>query len=237
MLEAIGLSRAFGNRIALDALDLAIAPGEIFCLLGANGAGKTTTVNLFLGFLRPTAGRAMVDGIDVAADPIGARRRLLHLPEQVVLYGELSGLENLEYFAALAGVTDSGSAHLRACLDAAGLAPDAADRRASTYSKGMRQKVGVAFAIAKQATALLLDEPTSGLDPVASAEFYDLVRRRRDAGCAILMVTHDLFRAREVGTRIGLMRNGRLLRKLAASDITTQELERLYLEEMGRVVA
>jgi len=109
-------------------------------------------------------------------------------------------------------------------------------RRASGYSKGMRQKVGLALAIAKQARALLLDEPTSGLDPQASAEFHDLVIRQRDAGAAVLMVTHDLFRAREVGTRIGLMREGRLRRMIAAADITAAELEGLYLEEMGRVV-
>lgn len=237
MLEAVDLSKSFSGRVALDRLDLAIPPGEIFCLLGANGAGKTTTINLFLGFVAPDRGRALVDGIEVAADPIAARRRLLHLPEQVVLYGELSGFENLRYFAALAGVEEGDATRLRACLDEAGLHRDATDRRASTYSKGMRQKVGVAFAIAKRATALLLDEPTSGLDPIASAEFYDLVARRRDAGCAVLMVTHDLLRAREVGDRIGLMRDGRLLRVIRAADITAEALDRLYLDEMGRRAA
>jgi len=237
MLEAVNLAKSFGGHVALDRLNLAIPPGETFCLLGANGAGKTTTVNLFLGFIAPDSGRALVDGIEVAADPIAARRQLLHLPEQVVLYGELSGFENLRYFAARAGVEEMEASRLRACLDEAGLHRDAADRRASTYSKGMRQKVGVAFAIAKRATALLLDEPTSGLDPVASTEFYDLVARRRDAGCAVLMVTHDLLRAREVGNRIGLMRDGRLLHTIAAADITVEELKRLYLDEMGRRAA
>ena len=237
MLEAVDLSKSFGGRIALDRLNLAIQAGETFCLLGANGAGKTTAVNLFLGFVAPDRGRALVDGIEVVADPIAARRRLLHLPEQVVLYGELTGYENLRYFAALAGVEEADATRLRACLDEAGLRRDAHDRRASTYSKGMRQKVGVAFAIAKRATALLLDEPTSGLDPVASAEFYDLVARRRDAGCAVLMVTHDLLRAREIGDRIGLMRDGRLLRTIRAADITAAALDRLYLDEMGRRAA
>lgn len=237
MLEAVDLSTSFGGRVALDRLDLAIPPGETFCLLGANGAGKTTAVNLFLGFVAPDRGRALVDGIEVAADPIAARRRLLHLPEQVVLYGELTGFENLRYFAALSGVKEADATRLRSCLDEAGLHRDAMDRRASTYSKGMRQKVGIAFAIAKRATALLLDEPTSGLDPVASAEFYDLVARRRDAGCAVLMVTHDLLRAREVGDRIGLMRDGRLLRTIRAADITAEALDQLYLDEMGRRAA
>lgn len=234
MLEATALTKDFGSHRALDALDLRVDPGEILCLLGANGAGKTTTINLFLGFLEPTSGRATVDGIDVQTDPVGTKRRLLYVPEQISLFGELTGLENLDYFAALSDIDDRSPARLRECLAAAGLPPAAFDRRASGYSKGMRQKVGIALAIAKDARALLLDEPTSGLDPQASAEFHDLLVRQRDAGAAVLMVTHDLFRAREVGTRIGLMRDGRLQRMVAAKDINAAELESLYLEEMGR---
>jgi ABC-2 type transport system ATP-binding protein len=145
-----------------------------------------------------------------------------------------TGLENLDYFAALADIEDRSPARLRECLRAAGLPPAAFDRRAAGYSKGMRQKVGLALAVAKEARALLLDEPTSGLDPQASAEFHELLVRQRDAGAAVLMVTHDLFRAREVGTRIGLMREGRLQRMIDARVISAAELESLYLEEMGR---
>lgn len=234
MLEARALTKRFDSHVALDNLNLSVAPGEILCLLGANGAGKTTTINLFLGFLEPTSGAALVDGIDVRSDPVGTKRRLLYVPEQIALFGELTGLENLEYFAALSRVEDRAPAYLRECLRRAGLADTAVDRRADEYSKGMRQKVGIALAIAKNATALLLDEPTSGLDPQASAEFHELVVRQRDAGAAVLMVTHDLFRAREVGTRIGVMRQGRLQQTIAARDISSNELERLYLEEMGR---
>jgi ABC-2 type transport system ATP-binding protein len=237
MLEAIALTKNFGSHRALDALDLTVSPGEIVCLLGANGAGKTTTINLFLGFLEPTSGEARVDGVDVRTDPVGTKRKLLYVPEQIALFGELSGLENLAYFSALSRIEDRSPAHLRNCLAQAGLADAAMDRRASGYSKGMRQKVGLALAIAKQARALLLDEPTSGLDPQASAEFHSLIVRQRDAGAAVLMVTHDLFRAREVGTRIGLMRGGRLRRMVDAADITAAELESLYLEEMGQVAA
>lgn len=234
MLEAIGLTKMFGTHHALDRLDLRVEPGEILCLLGANGAGKTTTINLFLGFLEPSAGRAMVDGVDVCTDPVGTKRKLLYIPEQIALFGELTGLENLEYFAALSQIEDRSRGYLRDCLRQAGLSDQAVDRRASGYSKGMRQKVGLALAIAKQARALLLDEPTSGLDPQASAEFHDLVVRQKNDGAAILMVTHDLFRAREVATRIGLMREGRLRRMIDAKDINATELEGLYLEEMGR---
>lgn len=234
MLEATALTKDFGTHRALDSLDLRVDPGEILCLLGANGAGKTTTINLFLGFLAPTSGSARVDGIDVQADPVATKRRLLYVPEQISLFGDLTGLENLDYFAALADIEDRSPARLRECLTAAGLPPAAFDRRAAGYSKGMRQKVGLALAIAKEARALLLDEPTSGLDPQASAEFHELLVRQRDAGAAVLMVTHDLFRAREVGTRIGLMREGRLQRMIDARDISAAQLESLYLEEMGR---
>lgn len=237
MLEARALTKDFGSHRALDALDLRVEPGEILCLLGANGAGKTTTVNLFLGFIQPTAGSALVDGVDVAADPVGTKRKLLYVPEQVALFGDLTGLENLAYFAALSRVAERSPAYLRDCLRRSGLPDEAIDRRASGYSKGMRQKVGLALALAKDARALLLDEPTSGLDPQASAEFHAQVVRQRDAGAAVLMVTHDLFRAREVGSRIALMRGGRLRRTTNASDITASELENLYLEEMSAELA
>jgi ABC-2 type transport system ATP-binding protein len=232
MIEAKGLTKRFGPHTALDALHLTIQRGEIFCLLGTNGAGKTTTLKLLLGFLKPTSGMACICGVDVARNSKEARQQLLYLPEQIALYGEMTGLENLEYFAALARVADRSPEHLRACLIQAGLASEASDQPAATYSKGMRQKVGVALAIAKQAKAMLLDEPTSGLDPQASAEFHELLCRQRDRGAAILMATHDLFRAREAGTRIGLLRRGQLVQTLAAREVSASDLEALYLEVM-----
>ena len=233
MLEARNLTRDFGTHRALDSLDLKIDRGEIFCLLGANGAGKTTTIRLFLGFLQPTAGDAVVDGVIVARDPLAAKRRLLYIPEQIALYGELSGYENLEYFAGLSGVEQLSRETLVPCLVEAGLPPEAIDRRASGYSKGMRQKVGIALALAKSADALLLDEPTSGLDPKASAEFHRLLLKQRERGSAVLMATHDIFRAREVADRIGVMREGKLRRIIPAKEVTPSDLEAIYLEEMG----
>ncbi len=232
MLEGIGLTKYFGAHCALDGLDITVRSGEIFCLLGANGAGKTTTIKLFLGFLQPTRGEAFVDGINVADDPVGSKRKLLYIPEQIALYSDLTGMENLEYFAALSGVEERSASFLLGCLLDAGLPEAAVHKRASAYSKGMRQKVGIALALARKARAMLLDEPSSGLDPKASAEFHELLCRQRDNGAAILMATHDLFRAREVGTRIALMRDGRVRRQVRASDVTANELEALYLEEM-----
>jgi ABC-2 type transport system ATP-binding protein len=231
VLQARALTASFDGIRALDGLDLAVRPGEIYALLGANGAGKTTTLRLFLGFIRPSSGEALVCGQDVMSDVDAARRRLLYVPEQVALYAELSGLENLQYFCRIGGVPARQSA-LRDALAEAGLEPTAFDRRAGVYSKGMRQKVGVALALMKKADALLLDEPTSGLDPKASTEFHTLISRLRDRGAAVLMATHDLYRARAVADRIGVMRDGVLRRELAAGSLNAAELEALYLDEM-----
>jgi len=233
MLEATALSKSYGATEALAGLDLRVEGGEIYCLLGPNGAGKTTTINLFLGFLEPTAGRASVAGLDVARHPLETKHHLAYIPEQVMLYGNLTGLENLEYFAALAGKDVLGRDRLRDILVESGLQADAVDRRVSGYSKGMRQKVGIAIAVAKEADALLLDEPTSGLDPKASSEFSDLLERMRSRGVAVLMATHDLFRAKEAGTRVGIMRQGRLVAERETVELDHADLERIYLDHMS----
>ncbi len=232
MLEAIDLRKSYGNHEALQGLNLKVNAGEIYCLLGANGAGKTTTINLFLNFVEPTSGTARVNGIDVTQSPLETKRYLAYIPEQVMLYGNLTGIENLEYFARLGGHAGYSAADYRSCLDRVGLQAKAANRRVRTYSKGMRQKVGVAIALAKQAKALLLDEPTSGLDPKASNEFSELLLQLRNDGAAILMATHDLFRAKETGNRIGIMKSGRLVQELSTDEVSHADVERIYLEHM-----
>ncbi len=232
MLKAERLSKSYNGTQALDDLNLEVAPGEIYCLLGANGAGKSTTIHLFLNFIEPTGGRALVNGLDVTEAPLESKRYLAYIPEQVMLYPHLSGLENLAYFAALAGHGEHADAELRAFLTRSGLQADAHDRRVSTYSKGMRQKVGIAIALAKKAGALLLDEPTSGLDPQASNEFSTIITGLRDTGVAVLMATHDLFRAKELGSRVGIMRRGVLRAELDPKALDHADLERIYLEHM-----
>ncbi|MBC7928957.1 MAG: ABC transporter ATP-binding protein [Rubrivivax sp.] len=232
MLEAINLSKRYNGTVALDALNLRIEPGEVFCLLGANGAGKTTTINLFLNFIEPSGGKALIKDVDVAAHPLETKKYLAYIPEQVMLYKNLSGLENLEYFSALAGRDKYTKDDLMGFFREVGLPEDAAQKRVSAYSKGMRQKVGIAIALAKRAEALLLDEPTSGLDPKASNEFSELLRRMSEQGVAVLMATHDLFRAKESGTRVGIMREGKLVREMRTEEIGHADLERIYLEHM-----
>jgi ABC-2 type transport system ATP-binding protein len=232
VLEAIGLRKEYGDFVALKGLTLAIEAGEVFCLLGANGAGKTTTIQLFLGFVEPTRGEAKIGGLSVARDGLKTKSLIAYIPENVMLYPNLSGLENLEFFTALAGKRELGPDQLRATLKRAGLAAEAADRRVDTYSKGMRQKVGIAMAMAKGARALLLDEPTSGLDPKASNEFSRLLETMRDDGVAVLMATHDIFRSKEVGDRVGIMKHGELVATMTTKDLSHADLERIYLDHM-----
>ena len=232
LLSAKNLVKAYDDFVALKGLNLNIDEGEVFCLLGANGAGKTTTIQLFLGFIEPTSGSAKIAGMEVSQSPIETKKLLAYIPENVMLYPNLSGIENLCYFTELAGIDDATPERLRPILLRAGLPTDAVERPVGNYSKGMRQKVGIAMAIARQAKLLLLDEPTSGLDPKASNEFSRLVSTLRDEGVGVLMATHDLFRSREIATRIGIMRQGELGSEFAAAEVSHTDLEKIYLEHM-----
>lgn len=232
MIGITGLDKSFGAHKALDGMALQVGAGEVYALLGANGAGKTTTIQLLLGFLQPDRGEVRVAGIDPAREPQQARAVTAYIPEQVALYPALSGLENLAYFAALAGHR-LADAQGHALLLRAGLAAEAHGRRLEVYSKGMRQKVGIAIALAKQARVLVLDEPMSGLDPQAANELCLLVRQLADAGSAVLMATHDIFRARQLADRIGILRAGVKRAELRAADMDAQELQALYLQHMG----
>jgi len=232
MLKAIDLTKRYGGHTALDALNLHIKAGEIYCLLGANGAGKTTTVNLFLNFIEPDAGQAFINGIDVTKDPLATKQHLAYIPEQVNLYGTLSGLENLRYFSALALGHELPRAKLLELMVEVGLDTAAADKRVSAYSKGMRQKIWIAVAMAKNARVLLLDEPTSGLDPSAAAEFTHLLKNASERGVAILATTHDLFHAQQTATRIGIMKRGQLVESLDQQAMANTDLQALYLAHM-----
>lgn len=232
MLQTIDLRKTFDGVVALEGLNISVNPGETLCLLGANGAGKTTTINLFLGFLEPTSGEALVNGRNVAASPVETKRDIAYIPEQVALYPALTGLENLKYFAALAGHDQYSSDELYDFIGRAGLTRAQADRPVEGYSKGMRQKIGVATALAKKANAFLLDEPLSGLDPSAANEFALLANELRENGAAILMATHDIFRATELASRIGIMKAGHLVEELDPKSLHSKEIESIYLTHM-----
>lgn len=237
MLIARKLTKRYGDATALQSLNLEIAKGEVFCLLGPNGAGKTTTINLFLGFTQPTAGETQVGKVVVQSDPLAARARIAYVPEQVRLYPHLTGFENLAYFLQLSGAPPTARSDLEDILIASGVPSTALHRRAESYSKGMRQKVVLALAHAKQAEALLLDEPTSGLDPTAADELYAGLRRERDRGAAVLMVTHDLSAVTAVANRFGIMRAGRLVHSDAVAGLPEAEVQALYREHLRPGIA
>ncbi|AOM78785.1 ABC transporter ATP-binding protein [Pedobacter steynii] len=229
MLQAISLSKHYQSHVALDNLNLEVKPGEIFCLLGQNGAGKTTTINLFLGFTEASSGKALINNIEVQSGSAETRKHLAYIPEVVMLYGNLSALENLDYFSMLAGFSYAQE-ELTAFLSQCGLQTAAHHKPLSGFSKGMRQKVGIAIALAKNAAAILMDEPTSGLDPKATDEFTELVKTLGKQGKSVLMATHDIFNAVNIGTHIGIMRQGKLIHTIKAADINASDLQKLYLE-------
>ncbi|WP_313438092.1 ABC transporter ATP-binding protein [Novosphingobium sp.] len=226
------MSIAFDGHRAVNDLSLKLELGEVYALLGPNGAGKTTTLNMILGFLQPDSGSIHVDDVDATTDPLAARARTAYLPETVMLHPALTAIENLTYFALLAGrKLDATTA--RGLLGDAGLLANAHDRRAGGFSKGMRQKVGVAIALAKDARLLLLDEPTSGLDASAANDLSDVIRNASQRGLAVLMATHDLFRVKDVAHRLGILRAGQLVDERDAASIGPVELERLYLDRLA----
>src|SRR5688572_915765 len=217
MLHAINLTKEFDARRVLNQVNLTVDRNEVYCLLGQNGAGKTTTINIFLGFLEASSGQALINGKDVQSHRAQTNKMIAYIPEVVQLYGNLSGIENLDFFSRLAGFK-YGEPELKLFLTKAGLQQEAQSMRLSTYSKGMRQKVGIAIALSKKADVIFMDEPTSGLDPKATAEFTTLCKEFVAEGKSILMATHDIFNAVNVGTRIGIMREGLLVHELSTRD-------------------
>lgn len=229
MLEAKNLTKKYGKHEALSQLNLSVGKGEIFCLLGQNGAGKTTTINLFLGLLEPSEGEAILNGVTVKTNGNATNKMMAYIPEVVQLYGNLSGLENLNFFSRLAGFKYS-DAELSNYLLKAGLQETAHNDNLSSYSKGMRQKVGIAIALSKNADYIFMDEPISGLDPKATLEFTKICKELSQEGKTIFMATHDIFNAVNVSTQIGIMKEGKLVYSANTDTINASELHDLYLK-------
>ncbi len=233
ILKADDLSMRYEDGVlALDHLHLTVRAGEVYCLLGANGAGKTTTINLFLGFIPPTTGRCLINGIDVARDPLEAKRHVAFVSENVMLYGNFTARQNLDFFAKLGGKPHLAREQYYQVMRRVSLQEKAFEQRVKTFSKGMRQKLGIAIAIIKDAAAILLDEPTSGLDPKAAEEFQDILRELKAEGKAILMSTHDIFRAKEIGDRVGIMKEGRLVMERTREELQVEDLVKIYIDYM-----
>jgi ABC-2 type transport system ATP-binding protein len=233
MLQAIDLTKRYeDNMLALDALNLEIKEGEIFCLLGANGAGKTTTVNLFLNFIEPTGGKALINGIDVTKEPLEAKKYVSYVSENVMLYGNFTARQNLDFFAKLGGKKNLQKNDYYMRMREVGLEEEAFEKKVKTFSKGMRQKVGITIAIIKDAPNILLDEPTSGLDPKAASELMQILLKLKRDGKSILVCTHDIFRAKTIADRVGIMKEGRLAMIRTREEFLEEDLERIYLDYM-----
>jgi len=237
MLQAIDLSKRYEDGLlALDSLNLEVNPGEIFCLLGANGAGKTTAINLFLNFIDPTGGQALIDGIDVTKDPLESKKYVSYVSENVMLYGNFTARQNLDFFAKLGGKEDMTKEDYYMHMRRVGLQEEAFEMKVKKLSKGMRQKVGLTIAIIKDAPNILLDEPTAGLDPKAAAELLKILAGQRDQGKAILMCTHDIFRAKTIANRVGIMKEGRLIMVRTREEFMEEDLEKIYMDYMQEAV-
>jgi len=233
MLEAKELTKTYEDGVmALDHLNLKVEAGEIFCMFGANGAGKTTAINLFLNFIPPTEGTVFLEGIDMIQEPLKAKDFVSFVSENVTLYGSFSAFQNIHYFTKLAGKRDLKRDDYANVMKRVGLQEDAFNMRTKNFSKGMRQKLGIAIAIIKDAPNIILDEPTSGLDPRSGQEFLVLLSELRDLGKSIFMSTHDIFRAKFVADRVGFMQKGKLVMLKTKEELAGEDLNQLYIEYM-----
>ncbi|MBD2847318.1 ABC transporter ATP-binding protein [Paenibacillus sp. IB182496] len=216
MAEAIialrQLSKHYGDKKAVDRLDLEIARGEIFGLLGPNGAGKTTTILMMLGLTEPTAGSALVCGSDATRHPLEVKRRVGYMPDDIGFYEDRSGLDNLIFTARLNGVSPRDAAdRAEALLRRVGL-EEAADQRVGTYSRGMRQRLGLADVLIKRPQVVILDEPTLGIDPQGVRELLALISDlSRKEGLTVLLCSHHLHQVQQICDRVGLFVRGRLI--------------------------
>jgi ABC-2 type transport system ATP-binding protein len=201
-----GLTKRYGETLALDGLQISVAPGEVYGFLGPNGAGKTTTIRLLLGLHRPTGGSARLFGVDSFADPVAAHRRVAFVPGEPALWPALTGAETLDLLAALRGGTDAAYCDqlvTRFALDTS--------KRVRALSKGNRQKVLLIAALATRADLLLLDEPTSGLDPLMEVTFRECVSEARERGQTVFLSSHLLGEVEALCDRVGILRAGRLV--------------------------
>jgi ABC-2 type transport system ATP-binding protein len=222
-IVAAGLTKRYGELVAVDNLDLELRRGEIFGLLGQNGAGKTTTILMLLGLTEPTAGTARVMGLDPAREALRVKRQVGYLPDSVGFYGDLTGRQNLRYTARLNGLRgDESEGRIDEALGQVGLS-DRADGRADTYSRGMLQRLGIADALIKDPDILILDEPTAAIDPIGVVEILQLLRDLvRDRGVTVLLSSHLLTQVQSVCDRVGIFAAGRLIGLGTVAELAAQ---------------
>ncbi|MDW8328174.1 MAG: ABC transporter ATP-binding protein [Anaerolineales bacterium] len=229
VIETKGLSKRYGTKVAVDNLDLTIQRGEVFGLLGPNGSGKTTTILMLLGLTEPTAGRVRVLGYDPTREPLKVKARVGYLPDQVGFYDELTARENLRYIARLNRIPyREMEQRIETALQRMGLSEEALRRPVRTFSHGMRQRLGLAELLVKQAEIVILDEPTLGLDPEAAREFLKLVRGLKDEGVTVMLSSHLLHQVQAICDRVGLFHQGRMVLEGTVPDLALRVLGGAY---------
>ncbi|NWG07531.1 MAG: ABC transporter ATP-binding protein [Chloroflexi bacterium] len=228
VLEAKGLTKQYGDFVAVDHLDLSIRRGEVFGLLGPNGAGKTTTILMLLGLTEPTGGEVSVLGFDPARQPLSVKKRVGYMPDQVGFYDDLTARENLIYIAKLNGIPrDQIKRRVEEAIERVRLS-HVIDQRTATFSRGMRQRLGLADVLIKNPQLIIMDEPTQGLDPELAHEFLDLIHSLKTEGTTILLSSHLLHQVQAICDRVGLFSQGRMVLQGTVSELARKVLGGAY---------
>ena len=240
IIEAEGLTKKYGTQIAVNNLTLQIKEGEVFGFLGPNGAGKTTTLLMFLGLTEPTSGKVRVIGFDSTREPLRVKEKVGYLPENVGFYDDMDARQNLRFIARLNRIPDKVSAKkIDELLQQVGLLEEA-KKKVGTYSKGMRQRLGIAEVLIKEPKLIFLDEPTIGLDPDGTNRMLDLIHNlSREKNITIFFSSHLLDQVQRICDRVGIMIKGNLvaigpIQELARKKLGVEKehytLEELYMK-------
>ena len=210
-IKTRALTKRYGEFTAVDKLDLSVRHGEVFGLLGPNGAGKATTILMLLGLSEPTSGSARVLDMDPARNPIAVKRRVGYLPDAVGFYGGMTGRQNLRYTARLNGIAKKEAEdHIDELLERVGLT-NAANSKVETYSRGMKQRLGLADVMVKRPSIVILDEPTTAIDPAGVEDVLALIRELARGGAAVLLASHLLHQVQQICDEVGIFVSGKLI--------------------------
>jgi len=228
VIETRDLTKQYDGFTAVDHLNMQVQRGEVFGLLGPNGAGKTTTILMLLGLTEPTAGQVRILDLDPVRQPLSVKARVGYLPERLGFYDDLSARENLIYTAKLNGLSrEETTQRIAAALDQMSLS-DVADQRVGTFSRGMRQRLGLADVLLKQPQLIIMDEPTQGLDPQAAREFLEIIQRLKSEGITILLASHLLHQVQTICDRVGLFQRGKMVLEGNVRELAQQVLGGAY---------
>ena len=232
VIAARGLTKRYGNATVVDGIDFDVAKGEIFGLLGPNGAGKTTTILMMLGLTEVTGGTIQVLDHDPVRDPLGVKRRVGYLPDQVGFYDNLTAFDNLVYTSRLMGIAArERTQRIMEALERVRLA-DVAEKRVATFSRGMRQRLGLAEIVMKRAEIAILDEPTSGLDPQGTLEFIAMIEGLKREGVTVLLSSHMLDQVQRVCDRVALFQTGRIVLMGSVAELARKVLGAGFVVEV-----